>query len=75
MHINDFLALLPHEATKSNGETMCRCPCHADKKASLSVKQGEKGIILHCHAGISSLPPDDIGLSEMNLFQSTILPI
>ena len=51
MNLSDFLALLPHEATKGNGETMCQCPCHQDRKASLSVKQGDKGIILHCHAG------------------------
>lgn len=73
MHINDFLALLPHEATKSNGETMCRCPCHADKKASLSVKMGDKGIVLHCHAGCSSADiVEALGLKMSDLFAEPI---
>lgn len=29
----------------------CRCPCHDDKQASLTVSDGEKGIVLCCHAG------------------------
>ncbi|MDE3205149.1 MAG: DNA primase [Acidobacteriota bacterium] len=28
-----------------------RCPAHHDSTASLSVNQGSKGVILHCHAG------------------------
>lgn len=69
MYIQDFLALLPHEPTKASGETMCRCPCHADKKASLSVKQGEKGIILHCHAGCSTQDiVETLGLKMSDLF-------
>ena len=51
MTIQDFLARLPHEPTKPNGETMCRCPAHADKRHSLSVREGNKGIILKCFAG------------------------
>ncbi len=51
MRYEDFIALLPHEPPKSDGSTMCRCPAHADKKHSLSVRDGERGIVLHCFAG------------------------
>ncbi|MDD3199346.1 MAG: phage/plasmid primase, P4 family [Eubacteriales bacterium] len=29
----------------------CECPCHADKKASLSVSKKGDRILMHCHAG------------------------
>lgn len=28
-----------------------RCPSHDDRRASLSISEGKKGIVLHCHAG------------------------
>ncbi|MDD3212190.1 MAG: hypothetical protein PHY64_00855 [Eubacteriales bacterium] len=72
MTLEDFLARLPHEPTKHNGETMCRCPAHADKKHSLSVKTGDKGIVLHCFAGCQ---PQEIvaamGLKMADLFTGT----
>ncbi|MEP3145518.1 DUF7146 domain-containing protein [Qipengyuania citrea] len=36
---------------------MCRCPAHADQTASLSLRQGDKGILVHCFAGCA---PDDV---------------
>ena len=30
---------------------MCRCPAHADEKASLSIRQGNRGLLVHCFAG------------------------
>lgn len=30
---------------------MCVCPAHADRTPSLSVRQGERGILVHCFAG------------------------
>lgn len=30
---------------------MCRCPAHADGEPSLSLRQGDRGIIVHCFAG------------------------
>lgn len=29
----------------------CICPSHDDKQASLTITAGQKGILLHCHAG------------------------
>ena len=35
-----------------NGNTaMCRCPAHADKEPSLSLRQGDHGILVTCFAG------------------------
>jgi len=33
---------------------MCVCPAHADVKPSLSIRQGDRGIIVHCFAGCPS---------------------
>ena len=30
---------------------MARCPCHDDRKASLSIGRGQKGIVMKCQAG------------------------
>ncbi|WP_176593187.1 toprim domain-containing protein [Sphingobium sp. EM0848] len=30
---------------------MCRCPAHADNHPSLSLRQGDRGILVHCFAG------------------------
>lgn len=30
---------------------MCRCPAHSDSEPSLSIRQGQKGILVHCFAG------------------------
>lgn len=33
---------------------MCVCPAHADRTPSLSIRQGERGILVHCFAGCRS---------------------
>lgn len=30
---------------------LCRCPAHDDRKPSLSIRQGNRGILVHCFAG------------------------
>lgn len=32
---------------------MCRCPAHDDRKPSLHVSDGRKGVVFFCHAGCS----------------------
>lgn len=34
-----------------NGQYSLRCPAHDDRKASLMVGEGDKGVVLKCHAG------------------------
>ena len=36
---------------RSGGQYMARCPCHDDRKQSLSIGAGEKGIVMNCQAG------------------------
>lgn len=36
---------------RNDNLALCICPAHNDKKASLSVSRGEKGILFRCHAG------------------------
>ncbi|VWX51037.1 toprim domain-containing protein [Novosphingobium sp. 9U] len=33
---------------------MCRCPVHQDQTPSLSLRQGDRGILVHCFAGCDS---------------------
>jgi len=49
----------------------CRCPAHDDQVASLSLAQGEKGVVLTCHAGCAT--PDVVaalGLKMSDLFDN-----
>jgi 5S rRNA maturation endonuclease (ribonuclease M5) len=38
-------------AKQTSSGWQSKCPAHEDKRASLSIAQGTKGIILKCHAG------------------------
>jgi hypothetical protein len=45
-------ALVARLGGKWSGDTaMCACPAHADRTPSLSVRQGDRGILVTCHAG------------------------
>jgi len=52
--IDTLLAKLP-DAKKSGNSWSARCPAHEDRKASLSVSEGEGGrALVHCHAGCTA---------------------
>ena len=36
---------------KADGSYMCTCPAHADRTPSLSLADGELGLVYHCYAG------------------------
>lgn len=57
-------------ATPRNNTINVRCPCHNDKKASLSISQGRNNrIILKCHAGCHYKNIlAEVGLTEADLF-------
>jgi putative DNA primase/helicase len=38
-------------ARRSGKEWIARCPAHADKNPSLSIREADGKILLHCHAG------------------------
>jgi hypothetical protein len=48
----DLRALVARLGGKWSGNTaMCRCPSHADRTPSLAIRQGDRGILVTCHAG------------------------
>ncbi len=49
---------------------MAQCPAHADREPSLSIRVGEKAVLLHCHAGCE---PADI-LDVLALRYSDLWP-
>jgi hypothetical protein len=71
MTIDEFLRKL--EGVKAVGENrwMALCPAHEDRRPSLSIARGEKGIVLKCHAGCKT---SDIlaklGLKPIDLFDA-----
>jgi predicted P-loop ATPase len=61
-----------HGVRKSGSGFVALCPAHEDENPSLSVNDGEKGLLLKCHAGC---PLREItaalGLSAKDLFNSS----
>ena len=52
MTLTEVLQHFEGVTSKGSGQYMAKCPAHPDKKASLSISQGDKGgIVLHCFAG------------------------
>lgn len=49
MTLQELLSRFPNYRS-SGGGYQVRCPAHEDQKASLNIKQGDKGILLKCHA-------------------------
>ena len=46
IELRELLSRLQGVEEKGGGQFMARCPCHDDKRASLAVRMGEKGIVL-----------------------------
>jgi hypothetical protein len=46
----DFAELVSH-ATRHGKEWSAHCPAHEDDRASLSFRDGDKGLVLRCHRG------------------------
>lgn len=40
--------------TWSGQSALCRCPAHDDRSPSLSIRQGDRGFLVHCYAGCDS---------------------
>lgn len=58
MTIYNILDLLARygriEGPDRSGNYKCHCPAHNDKNSSLSVKDGEQGIVFKCHANCTT---------------------
>lgn len=58
---------------------MCRCPVHQDQTPSLSVRQGDRGILVHCFAGcepeVILRELDQIRPNERHEFKERPIPL
>lgn len=65
MRINEFARYFDDVRWTGDSEFQTHCPCHVDKKASLSVGVGNDGkILLYCHANCTTQAIlDKLGLS------------
>lgn len=53
----------------NDSQYMARCPCHDDRKQSLSIGAGEKGVVLKCQAGCDTRDIiARVGLKPRDLF-------
>lgn len=70
MTIYEILSRLQNvEGPDAGGNYKACCPAHADKKQSLSVKAGDKGIVLKCFAGCGTREIcEKIGIEMKDLF-------
>jgi hypothetical protein len=70
-----LLAKLPNAKKAGNGWS-ARCPAHEDRRASLSVAQGDDGrVLLRCHAGCSAEAiVSAVGLKLADLFPAKAGP-
>lgn len=58
---------------KSGAGWNARCPSHEDRSPSLSIREGERGILLRCFAGCSfSAIVESLGLRPSDLFHEPL---
>lgn len=71
MEISDLLACLPRPR-KSRRGWVSRCPAHDDRVPSLSISEGDLGLLLFCHAGCSiEAICEALGIPLRDLFYDT----
>ena len=70
MDYQDLLICFDGVKMRGSNRAMCKCPCHHDKKASLSIDKIGDRILLHCFAGCKS---EDI-LAAVGLTFSDLSP-
>lgn len=69
MELGDVLSRLKGAVDQGGGQYIAQCPAHDDRRASLAVRMGEKGIVLHCLAGCSTTDVvAALGISMQDLF-------
>ena len=68
MNVDAFVSQLDGVKRSGNGWE-ARCPAHDDKRASLSIKAGDKAVVLMCHAGCDTKSVvSAMGLQMRDLF-------
>lgn len=51
MNMRDILGRFSHPKRLNNDSYQVACPCHNDKKNSLTITERDGKILMHCHAG------------------------
>lgn len=70
MTVEDLLIRLDG-AKRTRRGWQARCPAHDDRSPSLSLREGEQGLLLHCFAGCSlEAICEALGLKVRELFYS-----
>lgn len=54
LDLNTILTRFHGVQKRNNNSYQCKCPCHDDKTASLTITQDRDKILLHCHAGCNT---------------------
>lgn len=72
MELREILSMLQGVHGPSGaGEYQARCPAHDDRHASLSIREGDKGIVMHCKAGCNTADIcSRLGIKMRDLFTS-----
>lgn len=69
MDIHEILQRFDGVKRCNESQYMARCPCHDDRKASLSIGKGQKGVVLKCQAGCDTRDIiARVGLKPRDLF-------
>lgn len=75
MTMEAFLACLEGVSSRGSDQYIARCPAHGDKSPSLSIREVDGKVLLHCFAGCT---PEEIvgalGLSLKDLFANSPTP-
>lgn len=69
MDIREVLTRFDGVKQCGDGQYMARCPCHDDRRQSLSIGRGEKGVVLKCQAGCDTRDViTRVGIKPRDLF-------
>lgn len=69
MTVNGLLGKFNDVRERGDGRWSARCPAHADKSPSLSIREGQRGVLLKCWAGCSAEEVcNAVGLKMTDLF-------
>lgn len=74
MTVEELLSRLDRVKQAAHG-WQARCPAHTDRSPSLSIREGERGVLVHCFAGCSVREVcAALSLELKDLFSDTPLP-
>lgn len=69
MNLQDISTYFSGVTRFKGNSFQCKCPVHDDHTASMTVSEGRKGIVMHCHAGCETKSIlEAVGLTESDLF-------